>query len=102
MTMNNVHLLFNTVFIHVLSPNFKVGNLFFQILLTFSFSDMRSYCRPNFALPGLKVVSQDTVYFQRITYGVHYEVVSPFHFVNHYEKRDYHSFTSLFEDILNT
>ena len=25
----------NTVFMHVLRPNFKVGNLFFQILLTF-------------------------------------------------------------------
>ena len=45
-----IHENHNAVTMQVLRPNFKVGNLFFQILLTLR-------CRPYFDLPGLKVVS---------------------------------------------
>ena len=96
------HLLFITVFMPVLRPNFKVGNLFYQIL-TLSSSDMWLCFTPNFALPGLKVVSRDIFSGVNLRRAL-WEVVSLFLLVNSfcYEKRDYHSFTSLFEDILNT
>ena len=56
---------------HVLRPNFKVGNLFFQILSKFYYDNVVGLillCRI------LKCYHE--IYFHRITYGVHYEVVS--------------------------
>ena len=54
----------------------------------------------NFALSGFKVVSRDIFLEDNLRCALR-SCIS-FLLVNRYEKRDYHSYTFLFEDILNT